>query len=139
MSQQHAFAYELLNSKLHQFVVPDEHTNIMAIVKAQKLSPDCDAVVLRAKPSHYYVVYTNDFVQDLSGIVADVCSWYPCVVERFMEPREIIRFERTAGAKFFVKPDKKKTKQWMKYAVPVGVSYAFLLSVTPQRVGSVSS
>lgn len=129
------FSNEAVRKKLTEFNVPSEDIETADIVKAERLSPDSEAVAILSygEKDRNYVLYIEDFVDSLGYIKKQITTWYPCEVMEFIEPKKRVRFELTPGAQYYMNPDMDEVEKWIKYAVPDGHDFAFLAVIKPTK------
>jgi len=113
--------------------IDDAHHGLY-IVGAENLSPDSAAVLMMS--DGFYVLYSEDYIESLDEVGKTVEHWFPSKVVEFIKPKRKVDFEHAQGSQFYRRPDFKKIDEWMKFAVPDGWNFAFLMRVEPSAKNS---
>jgi pantothenate kinase len=121
------YDYKPVVEILKQFDMPRYDFKHARIIKTESLGPDSSAIVLVAGAT--YVLYQEDFIDDIDYITGVIEKWYPSKLIEYLKPKDQTKFEDSAGFQYFVNPDIKKVNKWYKWAVASGGDYCFLAKV----------
>src|SRR3990167_3980607 len=79
------------------------------VLKAEKLTPDSDAVLLKTSfnTEDFFVLYIEDYIESLDYIKKQIERWFESKIIKFILPEKQLKFMESKGAKYYGSPDNK--------------------------------
>jgi len=103
----------------------------MGIIKAERLSPDSNAVVFLW--DKFYVLYSEDFIDTLETAQSVIEEWFSSKVVRFISPKAELGLDEVADDLQQPEDIIESIKSWLPYAARDGQNFALLAEVRPSE------